>query len=87
MSSLPVELTVIWNGDFSIDNPAANSGEPEHDVLIRAFMHVYKLKMCLCVRCIHTQAFRFVISRQLSLCHHKPHTQIVDKVRDELALA
>uniref|UniRef100_A0AAQ5ZWK4 Sema domain-containing protein n=1 Tax=Amphiprion ocellaris TaxID=80972 RepID=A0AAQ5ZWK4_AMPOC len=24
MSSLPVELTVIWNGDFSIDNPAHN---------------------------------------------------------------
>uniref|UniRef100_A0A8C9W915 Plexin-A4 n=1 Tax=Scleropages formosus TaxID=113540 RepID=A0A8C9W915_SCLFO len=24
MSSLPVELTVIWNGDFSIDNPAQN---------------------------------------------------------------
>uniref|UniRef100_A0A8C7Z5M9 Plexin A4 n=1 Tax=Oryzias sinensis TaxID=183150 RepID=A0A8C7Z5M9_9TELE len=24
MSSLPVELTVIWNGDFCIDNPAHN---------------------------------------------------------------
>uniref|UniRef100_A0A8K9V7Y4 Plexin-A4 n=1 Tax=Oncorhynchus mykiss TaxID=8022 RepID=A0A8K9V7Y4_ONCMY len=24
MSSLPVDLTVIWNGDFSIDNPAEN---------------------------------------------------------------
>ncbi|XP_035384400.1 plexin-A4 [Electrophorus electricus] len=24
MSSLPVDLTVIWNGDFSIDNPAQN---------------------------------------------------------------
>uniref|UniRef100_A0A8C6UJ09 Plexin A4 n=1 Tax=Neogobius melanostomus TaxID=47308 RepID=A0A8C6UJ09_9GOBI len=24
MSSLPVELTVIWNGDFSIDNPTHN---------------------------------------------------------------
>lgn len=27
MSSLPVDLTVIWNGDFSIDNPAQNKGE------------------------------------------------------------
>lgn len=27
MSSLPVELTVIWNGDFSIDNPAHNKGK------------------------------------------------------------
>ncbi|XP_067110336.1 LOW QUALITY PROTEIN: plexin-A4, partial [Osmerus mordax] len=24
MSSLPVDLTVVWNGDFSIDNPAEN---------------------------------------------------------------
>lgn len=27
MSSLPVDLMVIWNGDFSIDNPAQNKGE------------------------------------------------------------
>lgn len=27
MSSLPVELTVIWNGDFTIDNPTHNKGE------------------------------------------------------------
>lgn len=30
MSSLPVELTVIWNGDFTIDNPTHNKGEQTH---------------------------------------------------------
>lgn len=29
IDSLPVELTVVWNGDFSIDNPALNKGKVE----------------------------------------------------------
>lgn len=27
INNLPVELTVVWNGHFSIDNPAQNKGE------------------------------------------------------------
>lgn len=26
INNLPVELTVVWNGHFSIDNPAQNKG-------------------------------------------------------------
>lgn len=27
INSLPVELTVVWNGNFNIDNPAQNKGK------------------------------------------------------------
>lgn len=27
INNLPVELTVVWNGHFNIDNPAQNKGE------------------------------------------------------------
>jgi plexin A len=26
INNLPVELTVVWNGHFNIDNPAQNTG-------------------------------------------------------------
>lgn len=39
MSSLPVDLTVIWNGDFSIDNPAQNKGETSHTTALLLPLH------------------------------------------------
>ncbi len=35
MSSLPVDLMVIWNGDFSIDNPAQNKGEASDPAVLQ----------------------------------------------------
>lgn len=30
INSLPVELTVVWNGNFNIDNPAQNKGKKNY---------------------------------------------------------
>lgn len=52
MSSLPVELTVIWNGDFSIDNPAHNKG---NYVELYLFAYMYDSNKVECVYiCVHT---------------------------------
>ncbi|KAI1239536.1 hypothetical protein IHE44_0012662 [Lamprotornis superbus] len=31
INSLPVELTVVWNGNFNIDNPAQNKADPDFE--------------------------------------------------------
>ncbi|XP_076861455.1 plexin-A4 isoform X2 [Brachyhypopomus gauderio] len=72
MSSLPVDLTVIWNGDFSIDNPAQNK------------VHLYKCdarrESCgLCLKadplfgCVWCKS-----ERRCSLKQHCPHPQSME---------
>ncbi|KAL7828196.1 hypothetical protein AOLI_G00313480 [Acnodon oligacanthus] len=69
MSSLPVDLTVIWNGDFSIDNPTQNK------------VHLYKCdarrESCgLCLKadplfgCVWCKA-----EKRCMLKQHCPHPQ------------
>ncbi|KTF94553.1 hypothetical protein cypCar_00000387 [Cyprinus carpio] len=69
MSSLPVDLTVIWNGDFSIDNPAQNK------------VHLYKCdaRRESCGLCLKADPLFGCVwckgENRCSLKQHCPHPQ------------
>lgn len=52
IDSLPVELTVVWNGDFSIDNPALNKGKVELEFGLENSFHSNVTYLLLSIICL-----------------------------------
>lgn len=77
INSLPVELTVVWNGNFNIDNPAQNKGKELFQLVLGSgnlsngphpSLHLTKLPPSPCAVCCRLFLCTLQITNFFVLC-------------------